>query len=186
MKITQSKVLLLAIILFVSNMWLFKDKFIAAPVSDRVIKNVEVVDDIHRSQVTINFSFPLRYESHFPIGKGQEIRINFRPLTISRLDLDALFRRESVFPQQTDLVPLERVTFESEFIDNPSTGLGGFSEPEARRREQQLNREKDFYVMLSFAQNVAFGVYQGKDFRSIIVYVCEKEFSRELQRCADY
>lgn len=134
---------------------------VAAPVSDRVIESVDIIDDIHRSEVTINFSFLLRYEKHFPLHKGTELRIRLQPLVVPTVDLDAVFERESVVPRQTELVPLEEVVYEGDFS---ADGL---------------------YVHLSFGTAVAFGVQQGSDFRSIVVYVCEREYSNKLKRCLD-
>lgn len=177
---------LFVIALTVINLWVFNSKFIAAPVSDRIIESVTVLDDIHRSEVKINFSFPLRYENHFPKVKGREIRVNFRPMAISNVDLDALYKREAMVPENTELVPLELVVFESESSGNPLAGLGGFTEGERRQKEEDMRTEDDFYLILSFKREVVFGVHQGSDFRSIVVFVCEKEFSEELKQCLDY
>lgn len=148
---------------------LYMTHLIAAPVgdgdriieNDRIIESVEIIDDIHRSQVTIKFSFPIRYEKHFPLHKGNELRIRLLPLVVPTVDLDAVFSRESVAPRQTELVPLEEVVYEGDFSAD------------------------GFYVQLSFITAVAFDVEQGTDFRSIVVYVCEQEYSNKLKRCLD-
>jgi len=140
---------------------LYVAHLLAAPVSDRVIESVDIFDDIHRSEVTINFSFPLRYEKYFPLHKGKELRIRLSPLVVAQVDSDAVFERESVVPRQTELVPLYEVVYEGDF---PADGL---------------------YLNLSFSKEVAFYVEQGSNFRSIVVYVCEQEFSRKLKRCLD-
>ena len=136
-------------------------QLIAAPVKDRVIESVDVVDDIHRSEVSINFSFPVRYLKHFPLHKGKELRIRLRPLVVPQVDLDAVFERESMVPHHTELAPLYEVVYEGDFT------------PEG------------FYVYLTFNNEMAFGVEQGSNFRSIIVYVCKHEYSNKLKRCLD-
>lgn len=127
------------------------------------MENITVVDDIHRSEVRINFSFPLRYENHFPKKKGKEIRVNFRPMTISRVDFDALYKREAVVPEKTELVPLELVVFESESAGNSLTDSGGFTEGERRKKEKAMRTEDEFYLILSFERDVAVGIHQGSN-----------------------
>lgn len=143
-------------------MVLYITNIIAAPVTDRVLKSVDIIDDIHRSEVTIKFTFPVRYVSHFPLHKGDELRIRIRPLAVAQVDRDAVFKRESIVPRQTELVPLEEVVYEGDFA------------PEG------------LFLNLSFGFEVAFGVEQGADFRSIVVYVCEQEFSKKLKQCLDF
>jgi hypothetical protein len=186
MKITKYKVVLFVLVLTAINLWVYNKKFIAAPVSGRIMESISIVDDIHRSEVRINFSFPLRYENHFPKIKGKEIRVNFRPMTISELDFDALYQREAIGPEKTELVPLELVVFESEFLGSSLTGTGGFTENERRKKEKAMRTEDDFYLVLSFEREVVFGIHQGSDFRSIVIFVCEKEFSEESKQCLDY
>jgi len=136
-------------------------QLIAAPVKDRVIESVDIVDDIHRSDVSINFSFPVRYMKHFPLYKGKELRIQLRPLVVAPVDTDAVFEREAIVPQQTELVPLYEVVYEGDFSAD------------------------GFYVHLSFDTDMVFGVEQGTDFRSIVVHVCQTEYSNKLKYCLD-
>jgi len=133
----------------------------AAPVADRVIEGVDVFDDIHRSEVSINFTFPVRYIKHFPLYKGKELRIRVAPLVVAPVDEDAVFERENVVPQQTELVPLYEVVYEGDFDAD------------------------GFYVHLSFNDDVVFGVEQGANFRSVVVYVCQEKYSAELKQCQD-
>jgi|GEM_PF-5532885 len=199
--------------------WGILKNIIAAPVSDRILESVDIMDDIDRSEVTIKFSFPFRYDSHFPKEKGDELRINLRPINVSQVDADALLRRESLIPRQTDLVPLESVVYEGNFSSNPlgtdtfneavdrrleirlsdiQDELDALSEAEKLRRISEERRKivndlnleirdpSDKTLYLNFGYEVAFGVEQGGDFRSIVVYVCDQEYSHKLKRCLDY
>ncbi len=159
-KIINNKILL--ILSLSVSIVVYMTHLIAAPVSDRVIESVDTTDDIRRSEVSINFSFPVRYEKHFPLHKGKELRIRLRPLLVDPVDQEAVFERESVVPTRTELVPLYEVVYEGDFAAD------------------------GFYVHLSFDHEVAFGVGQGENFRSIVVYVCEQEYSTKLERCLDY
>ena len=136
-------------------------QLIAAPVKDRVIQSIEVTDDVHRSEVHINFSFPVKYIKHFPLYKGKELRIQLRPLMIPLVDNDAVYGREVIVPQQTELVSLYEVVYEGDFSAD------------------------GFYIHLSFNDEVVFGVEQGADFRSIVVYVCQQKYSDTLKYCLD-
>ncbi len=184
--VRNHRVFLLLLIFFCGSVFILNNQFKAAPVSGRILESIEVEDDIHRSQVKIQFSFPIRYESHFPKKDAKTVRINFRPMTISAVDLDALFQRESVIPHRTDLVPLESVVFEAETLGNEQTNLGNLSASERKQKEEELRTESDFYLILSFSRHVAFAVEQGSDFRSIVVYVCEHAFSEQEKICEDY
>jgi hypothetical protein len=166
----------------------------AAPVADRILENVEIIDDIHRSEVTIQFSIPIRYEKHFPLYKGKELRIRLRPLRVSAVDLAALFQRESIVPRPTDLVPLEEVIYDGDFSQTELTRdefdlltRDNLTQQELSERESIRRKisSTDFYLRLLFSNNVAFDVEQGKNFRSIVVYVCEKEISRKEKHCLD-
>ncbi len=184
--LTPARLKLIFLVSIAGSMLIANQQFKAAPVSGRIIEQIDVSDDIHRSEINIRFSFPLRYESHFPKQQGKNIRINFRPIAISALDLDALFKRESMVPHKTDLVPLESVVFESDTLGDEQTNLGQLTDIERRQKEEELRTESNFYLILSFSRNVAFAVEQGSDFRSIVVYVCEQHFSQKNKQCEDY
>ncbi len=133
----------------------------SAPVRGRIIESVDVRDDGHRSEITIRFTFPLRYEHHFPLYEGDLLRISLLPLAVAEVDVGALFKRESAVPRPVGLAPLLEVVYEGDFS------------------AQGTN------LYLYFSREVAFDVVQGADFRSIVVYVRKQEISTEGKHCQD-
>ncbi len=122
----------------------------AQSLRDRVLQDVEIKDRC----IVVGFSFPVQYVRHFPPKSGDEIRIRIRPRAVGRINGDSLGGREAVRPPKRDRLHLSEVIFEGDVAGGP-------------------------YLLVRFDRPVTFRVGIGHDFRSIVVFVGEKESDAE-------
>jgi hypothetical protein len=118
----------------------------AAPVRDRVLDEVQIIRHNGERIIEVNFSFPLRYQSHFPATNGDELRIRLRPLRVPLSDLSAVSQREALVPENARAVALDEVTYEGDVEGGP-------------------------YLTLTFTRPVHYEVIPGSDFRSVNIVV---------------
>ncbi len=111
----------------------------------RVIEELRVSGDDACMQVSVGFSFPVRYVKHFPESRGEELRIYLAPIVVDPLDRDEVSRREALRPDHyDDRVPLIEAVYEGDVV-------GGR------------------ILTLLFSRAVTYRVNQGADFRSLLV-----------------
>ncbi|MEN8800414.1 MAG: hypothetical protein ABF297_00335 [Thiogranum sp.] len=118
----------------------------APPVRDKVLEEVEVLKNDGQSVIEVQFSFPLRYRSHFPQQSGEELRIRLLPVRIPSSDLNAAFKREGVVPRHAEDLALDEVIYEGDSEGGP-------------------------YLILNFSRPVSYEVIPGSDYRSMSVVV---------------
>lgn len=118
----------------------------AQPVRERVLEDALVSETPDAWEVHVGLSFPARYERHFPLHEGTELRVTMQPLAVSALDQPGIAGRESVRPRGGADMGLLEVTWEGDVDGGP-------------------------YVTFEFSRPVSFWVRQGKDFRSLVVTV---------------
>ena len=120
--------------------------YTAAPVRDKVLDDIDVVQSDGNVFIQVLFSFPLRYRSHFPAKRGEELRIRLQPVRVPLSDLGAVPRRESVIPQYADAVSVDEVIYEGDIEGGP-------------------------YLTIRFTRPVSYQVIPGSDYRSMRVIV---------------
>jgi hypothetical protein len=96
--------------------------------------------------VEVHFSAPLRYRMHFPADRGEELRIQLRPVRVPSSDLDAVFRREAVSPPYRDVIALDEVIYEGDIQDGP-------------------------WLTIRFTRCVYYQVIPGSDYRSVRIMI---------------
>lgn len=116
----------------------------AEPALDRVLSSVQVSNQAKCTALNISFNLRVRYMSHFPISKGQELRIQLRPLDAGRAAAEIITRREALRAPQTKFARIRAIDFE----------VGNAAGPT---------------LVLLFDEPVSFQVSQGEDFQSIVV-----------------
>ena len=134
-------ILLAALVLFIAA-----ENHSAPPVRDKVLEEVEVLKNNGQSVIEVQFSFPLRYRSHFPQQSGEELRIRLFPVRIPSSDLNAAFQREGVVPRDAEDVAIDEVIYEGDSEGGP-------------------------YLILNFTRPVSYEVIPGSDFRSMSIVV---------------
>ncbi len=120
--------------------------YTAPPVRDKVLDEVSIERSDGDVFVEVLFSFPLRYRSHFPADKSDELRIRMMPVRVPSSDLDAVRRRESVIPQYADAAAVDEVIYEGDIEGGP-------------------------YLTVRFTRPVSYQVIPGADYRSMRVIV---------------
>jgi hypothetical protein len=88
----------------------------------------------------------VRYIRHFPYESGEELRIKILLFDVNRDNREAFFSRETLVPFDSKDLPLNEVVYEGDTESGP-------------------------YLTLFFSRRVDFGVQQGTDSRSIVVYI---------------
>jgi len=114
------------------------------PLRREILKDiyVEKRDDFVR--VEMEFNFPIRYVNHFPQDKGDELRIRLEPLLFE--DTRILLSRESIkIPYEIEEIVSE-ITYEGDIQGGP-------------------------YLTVRFNEEVRYSVFQGSDFRSLVIEV---------------
>jgi len=138
-------ILFAALVLFIAA-----ENHSAPPVRDKVLEEVEVLKNDGQSVIEVQFSFPLRYRSHFPQQSGEELRIRLFPVRIPSSDLNAAFQREGVVPRHAEHVALDEVIYEGDSEGGP-------------------------YLILNFTRPVSYEVIPGSDFRSMSIVVRSRD-----------
>ena len=134
-------ILFATLVLFIAS-----ENHSAPPVRDKVLEEVEVLKYDGQSVIEVQFSFPLRYRSHFPQQSGEELRIRLFPIRIPSSDLNAAFKREGVVPRHAEDVALDEVIYEGDSEGGP-------------------------YLLLNFTRPVSYEVIPGADYRSMGIVV---------------
>jgi hypothetical protein len=135
-------------ILLVVGVVLFAQLVVSEPVRKKILDSLDVQETDALTTVRISLTTRVRYDSHFPYESGKELRIRITPFGISADDLNALYKRETLVPFDQEDLPLEEVVYEGDIEGGP-------------------------YITLFFSRCVDFWVEQGRDSRSIVVYLDE-------------
>lgn len=126
----------------------------AQPVRDRVLEEVTVTRSEDAYLVRVAFSFPVRYQSHFPEQEGDELRVLMTPAVVGPTEEEAVYERESV--RLSGDGPAYEVIWEGDAPGGP-------------------------FLTVLFREPVLFSVQPGRDFRSLTISVHAPElvpFSR--------
>lgn len=110
----------------------------------RVVDEASIDEQDGCASIMVQFNFPVRYRTHFPLDAGTELRIQFEPVSMGSSDIEGEFEREQVWYSPNDIVPLMEVVFEGNVSGGP-------------------------FLTLTFEHSIAFEVEAGADFRSLVV-----------------
>jgi len=117
----------------------------AQPAREKILQDLHVEGEGPCAILHVGFSFPVRYQRHFPLEHGKELRIQLKPIAVAKSDRDALPTREAISARRfDDRVPLLEVIYEGDVEGGP-------------------------YLTFFFSREVTFKVGQGRDFRSMRV-----------------
>lgn len=116
------------------------------PVRKKLLDELNVQQGEDVTIIHISLTSPVRYIRHFPYASGDELRIKILLFDMGSDNREARFERETLVPRQADDLPLDEVVYEGDIEGGP-------------------------YLTLFFNRSVDFGVQQGTDSRSIVVYL---------------
>ena len=118
----------------------------APPVRDKILDDVQLVRNDEQLTLKVAFSMPMRYRSHFPQDRGDELRIQLHPVRIPASDLNAVPRREGVVPLYADSAAIDEVIYEGDIEGGP-------------------------YLTVRFTRPVSYRIIPGSDYRSINIVI---------------
>jgi len=118
------------------------------PVRKKILDTLDVIEGEGVTTLRISLTTRVRYVRHFPYESGQELQIKITPFDVSRDNAEAIFERETLVPFGHERLPLVEVVYEGDIESGP-------------------------YLTLFFSRSVDFRVEQGRDSRSIVVYLDE-------------
>jgi tetratricopeptide (TPR) repeat protein len=134
----------------------------AQPSRKSILSGMEIVRKTDHSLISIDFSLPVRYVRHYPIKKGDQVRIQLQLIRVSSSNIADVFQRESLPPKADNSAKVVDVVYEG-------SDAGGR------------------YLSVYFEKPVTFKVEQGNDYRSlkILVYHAQTPAASDIQSEAD-
>jgi len=130
------------------------------PVRKKILDQLDVREGEEVTTIHISLTSPVRYIRHYPYESGEELRIKISLFDVSRDNRQAFFSRETLVPFNTEDLPLDEVVYEGDIESGP-------------------------YLTLFFSRRVDFGVQQGTDSRSIVVYINKSASETSAQSSPD-
>jgi hypothetical protein len=121
----------------------------AEPVLDRALSGLHLVTTTSCVVMKVEFNFRVRYVSHFPLRKADELRVSIRPIDPSQAAALALLRREALRPPKNARAAIRAIDFET---DQASGAI----------------------LRVQFDHPVSYQVAQGADFQSIVIAIAGK------------
>jgi len=118
----------------------------AEPVLDRILSAAQVHDVNGCAQLRITFNIRIRYISHFPIGRGDQLTIRFAAIDPAEAQLDLLSRQEAIPAPGSKIAAIRSIEFDASSA--PSPGL-----------------------LITFKHQVSFKVAEGPDFQSLAIAI---------------
>ena len=125
----------------------------AQPVTNRVLSGYQIASGGGCSIYKINFNFRIRYDSHFPVTTGNQLRILFRPIDPREFVIQGGFEREALRPPQDRHTAIKAIEYEARIAESPS-------------------------LTIVFDRNVHFSAAGGTDFQSLVVSVGDPKNGR--------
>ncbi len=116
----------------------------AEPVTDRVLSHYQLATNKNCMILKINFNIRIRYISHFPVHRGDQLSIIVRPIDAQFASAESVTPRESLRPPSNNAAALTSIAFEAAAAQGP-------------------------VLSLQFDHPMAFNVSLGKDFQSLLI-----------------
>jgi len=118
----------------------------AEPAVDRILSGAQISDGAGCAQLRIDFNIRIRYISHFPIDRGDQISIRFSPIDFAEAEQALLTNHEAVPPPADKIAGIRSIEFNA----------NGAPAPE---------------LVITFRHPVTFRVAAGGDFQSLAIAI---------------
>ncbi len=118
----------------------------AQPVTNRVLSGYQIASGGGCTIYKFNFNFRIRYDSHFPVRSGNQLRILFHPIDQRRFFVEGGYEREALRPPQNRRTAIRAIEYETRIAESPA-------------------------LTIVFDRNVHFSAAGGPDFQSLIVSI---------------
>ncbi len=122
---------------------------LAEPVLDRALSGVQLVARKSCAIIRVGFNFRIRYGSHFPIGRGDELRVSVQAIDPDVARALSLLKREALRAPSNRTAPIKAIDLEA-------------------------NGQAGPVLRILFDAPVAYKVAQGADFESIVIAISGK------------
>jgi tetratricopeptide (TPR) repeat protein len=122
------------------------DSALAQPVLDLALSDAQLFTKNGCAVLKVNFNFRIRYASHFPLDRGEELRISINPIDRDQAIALQLLKREAVRPPDSKLVGIKAIDFET-------------------------RQASGSVLRIQFDRPVAYQVAQSSDVQSIVVAI---------------
>lgn len=142
-----------ALVLFVAIFLIPVAPSNSEPVLDRALSDVRILQQNGCTRLRIGFNFRVRYQSHFPLKEGKELRIVVRPIDRIPPSLKSSVKREAARP--SSIATIDAIDFE-------------------------LNRAEGPTLFIYFNDATQFKVSQGPDFTSIVLAISK---NKKIKNC---
>ena len=116
------------------------------PVTNRVLSGYQIASGGGCSIYKINFNFRIRYDSHFPVTSGNQLRILFRPVDPREFVIEGGYQREALRLPQDRHTSIRAIEYEARIAESPA-------------------------LTIVFDRPVHFSAAGGSDFQSLVVSV---------------
>jgi hypothetical protein len=91
----------------------------AQPVVDQALKDAQLVAQKGCAILKVNFNFRVRYASHFPLDRGDELWITVNPIDRNQAAALTTLRREAATVPDAKLHGIKAITFEAQHPTGP-------------------------------------------------------------------
>jgi len=122
------------------------DAALAQPVLDLALSDAQITNKNGCAILKVNFNIRIRYASHFPLDRGEELRISLNPIDRDQAVALQLLKREAVRPPDSKLVGIKAIDFET-------------------------RQASGSVLRIQFDRPVAYQVSQSADVQSIVVAI---------------
>jgi len=126
---------------------------VSGTASARQFQILDEVDFVQHEEcrfLEVGFNIPMRYIKHFPFEDGKDLRIKLGPLAINPNEESSQFRREYPGSVSSAVAEIGDVIFEGDVAGGP-------------------------FLALYFHEPLSFRVWQGADFRSLVISIADRE-----------
>jgi tetratricopeptide (TPR) repeat protein len=121
----------------------------AQPVSDLALSDAQLLMEKSCGILKVNFNIRIRYASHFPLDRGDELRITLNPIDRDQAAALKMMKREATRVPDGRLAAIKAIVFESDHPTGP-------------------------VLRIQFDYPVAYQVAPNSDTRSIVVAIAGK------------
>jgi tetratricopeptide (TPR) repeat protein len=125
---------------------------LAEPVLDHALAGAQLFAERGCAILKVNFNLRIRYDSHFPLNSGDELRIAVRPIDRAQSAALIRIRREAARVPDGKAAAIKAIDFEADQPNGP-------------------------VLKILFEQPVAYQVAQGPNFESVVIAIAGKKSS---------
>jgi len=116
----------------------------------QILDEISLLEHEECRFIEVRFNIPMRYIKHFPFESGADLRIKLDPLAINPSDESAQFTREYPGSVTAAVADIADIIFEGDVAGGP-------------------------FLALYFHNAMSFRVWQGADFRSLVIAISAPE-----------